>query len=279
MYCDLHTHSVHSDGSFTPAQIIARAKELNLTVALTDHNTVSGLPEFMAEAEKQGVTAVPGIEFSTACGKKELHLVGLFVAPDHYDTLERVAQEFHALKEASNIQLVQRLNAAGYPIDYDEIRRRNPGGNLNRAHIAAELLRLGCVDSVEDAFSRLLKEEHGYYVPCRRLDIREAIGLLRSIGAVPVLAHPLKDLTEAELRQLLPELIRSGLPAMEVQHESYNDEAIALATAIAKEFGLLPSGGSDFHGHVKPDVHLGTGRGNLRIPLGFYHDLLAKCKE
>ena len=278
MYCDLHTHSLYSDGSFTPAQIIAQAKELNLTVALTDHNTVSGLPEFMAEAEKQGVRAVPGIEFSTLWGKTELHLVGLFVAPEHYGALEQVAQEFHALKEASNIQLTERLNAAGYAIDYDEIRRRNPGGNINRAHIAVELLRLGHVSSVQEAFDTLLGEEHGYYVPCRRLDIRDAIRLLRSIHAVPILAHPLQDLTEPELRQALPELIDAGLLAMETHHSSYDDETIALATQIAGEFCLLPSGGSDFHGQAKPDIRLGVGKGNLRIPLSFYENLKAKSE-
>ena len=279
MYCDLHTHSLHSDGSSTPSQIIAQAKALNLTVALTDHNTVSGLPEFMAEAENQGVRAVPGIEFSTLWDKQELHLVGLFVAPEHYDSLEQVAREYHALKEASNIQLAERLNAAGYTMDYDEIRRRNPGGNINRAHIAVELLRLGYVSSVQEAFETLLGEEHGYYVPCRRLDIRDAIRLLRSIHAVPILAHPLKDLSEQALRQALPELIDAGLVAMETHHSSYDDETISLATQIAGEFGLLPSGGSDFHGQAKPDIRLGVGKGNLRIPLSFCDNLMARSKE
>lgn len=273
MYCDLHTHSVYSDGSFTPAEIINQARNQGLAVALTDHNTVSGLPEFMAEAEKQGVTAIPGIEFSTVYNGKELHLLGLFVEPEHYNTLEQVATKYHTLKEASNRDLVTRLRAAGYTIDYETIRTRNANGNLNRAHIAAELLRQGYVSSVQEAFVSLLDEEHGYYVPCERLPITEAIRLLRSIRAVPVLAHPLKDLTEKALLAALPELVDAGLAGMETQHSAYSPEDLALAPEIAARFGLLPSGGSDFHGQVKPDVRLGRGKGNLCIPMDIYEAL------
>ena len=278
MYCDLHTHSVFSDGSFTPAQIVAEAKRKGLAVALTDHNTVSGLPEFLTEAEKLGVTAVPGIEFSTVYQGKELHLLGLFVEPEHYGTLEQVAMKYHGLKEQSNRDLVMRLRDAGYAISYDAIRQRNPNGNINRAHIAAELHRNGYVQSVQEAFATLLGEEHGYYVPCQRLGIIEAIGLLHSCRAVPVLAHPLKDLSEAALRGALPELAEAGLAGMETQHSSYTGEDIALAEEIAAGFGLLPSGGSDFHGLVKPDVRLGTGKGNLQIPMEVYEALL-HCKQ
>ena len=274
MFCDLHTHSVYSDGSFTPAEIIAEAKRGGLAVALTDHNTVSGLPEFMAEAGRQGVTAVPGIEFSTVYHGKELHLLGLFVEPEDYDTLEQVAKKYHRLKEQSNRDLVTRLREAGFSIDYGTIRRRNPNGNINRAHIAAELHRKGYVSSVQEAFATLLGEEHGYYIPCERLEITAAIRLLRSCRAVPVLAHPLKDLSEGSLRSALPELTAAGLAGMETQHSAYDDAAIALAGAIAEEFRLLPSGGSDFHGLVKPDVRLGTGKGNLRIPMDVYDTLL-----
>ena len=274
MYCDLHTHSVFSDGSCTPAQLISEAKKSGLIIALTDHNTVSGLPEFMAEAENQGVTAVPGIEFSTVYDSTELHLLGLFIEKAHYDLLEQVAAKYHALKEASNRDLVARLNTAGYAIDYEAIRARNPKGNLNRAHIAAELLRQGYVTSVQEAFVTLLGEAHGYYVPCQRLPITDAIRLLRSIRAVPVLAHPLKDVSEAQLRAMLPELIEAGLAGIETQHSSYNNDTIAQSCRIAADFGLLPGGGSDYHGLVKPDIHLGIGRGNLQISADIYEALL-----
>ena len=279
MYCDLHTHSIFSDGSLRPEQIIAQAKERGLTVALTDHNTVSGLRDFMAAANAQGIRAIPGIEFSTTCHGQELHLVGLFIEPEHYDRLESVAEEFQRLKEQSNREMIRRLNTAGYAIDYDEIRSRSPGGNINRAHMGKALVRQGYVRSVQEAFETLLGEDLPFYVPCRRLETTEAIRILREIQAVPILAHPLQDLSEAELRQILPELMGAGLIAMETHHSSYDDATIALASRIAGEFHLLPSGGSDFHGTAKPDIHLGVGKGNLHIPLSVLENLEAARRQ
>lgn len=278
MLCDLHTHSIFSDGSCTPEEIIAQARELDLVVALTDHNTVSGLPAFLEAAREQGVTAVPGIEFSTGHQGKELHLVGLFIGEAHYDTLERVAKEFHVLKEIRNMEMVERLNEAGYHIDYFDVKRRNPDGNANRAHVAAELMEHGYVSSITEAFSTLLAEGSGFYVPAERLATAEGIRLLRRIRAVPVLAHPLQDLTPEALRSILPELVEAGLLAMETRHSSYDPEQMATADAIAAEFGLLASGGSDFHGSNKPDIRLGSGKDNLAIPRGIYEDL-CRCRD
>lgn len=273
MNCDLHTHSIYSDGTATPQQIIAEASEKGLTVALTDHNTVSGLPEFMNAAREMGVTAVPGVEMSTAYGDKELHLLGLFIAPEHYDRVERLAKEFHVQKEISNMEMVERLNNAGYNIDYFAVKKRNPNGNANRAHVAAELMAMGYVSTITEAFQTLLGEDQGFYVPPVRLKMVDAIAFLRKINALPVLAHPLQDLTEAELRALLPDAIEAGMIGMETYHSSYDDATIALAKQIAEEFGLQQSGGSDFHGTTKPNIALGSGKGNLRIPQQIYEDL------
>ena len=152
MYCDLHTHTLFSDGSCTPAELVALAKELDLTIALTDHNTVAGLPDFLAEAEKQGVRVIPGIEFSTLCHGHELHLVGLFIQPEDYALLESVAEKYQRLKDEANREMVRRLNARGYAIDYAQLLRRSPGGNLNRAHIARALVEKGYMGSVQEAF-------------------------------------------------------------------------------------------------------------------------------
>ena len=274
MRCDLHTHSVFSDGTYTPTELIAEARRLGLILALTDHNTAAGLPEFMEAARKQGVTAVPGVEFSTEYSGKELHLLGLFVFPEHYATVERMVKEQHVLKEISNMELVERLNQAGYLIDYMKVKRRNLNGNANRAHIAAELLEQGYVTSVREAFDTLLNPKNGFYVPPSRLQLMDVIAELRRIGVLPVLAHPLQELTEPELRELLPSAIAAGLAGMETMHSSYPSETIALAEKIAAEFRLLPSGGSDFHGLVKPDVSLGTGKGWLHISPKIYSDLL-----
>ena len=276
--CDLHTHSVFSDGTYTPGEIIAEAKRLNLIVALTDHNTVSGLPEFMDAAAQLGVTVVPGVEISTEYQGKELHLLGLFVLPMHYAAIERMVKEQHVLKEISNMELVERLNQAGYQIDYAKVKRRNPSGNANRAHMAAELMEQGYVTSVREAFDTILSDGGGFYVPPSRLKLTDVIEELCQIGVVPVLAHPLQELTESELRELLPVAIEAGLAGMETMHSSYTPETISLAETIAAQFGLLSSGGSDFHGSVKPDISLGTGRGALHIEPKVYWDLLTAWK-
>lgn len=277
--CDLHTHSVFSDGTYTPEEIVAEAKRLGLIVALTDHNTAAGLPDFMAAAREQGVTAVPGVEFTTEYNGKELHLLGLFILPEHYAAVERMAKEQHVLKEINNMEMVERLNQAGYLIDYAKVKGRNPTGNANRAHVAAELLEQGYVASIAEAFDTLLGPDGGFYVPPQQLQMLDVIRDLRRIGILPVLAHPLQELTEAELKDLLPVAIEAGLVGMETMHSSYTPEVISLAEKIASQFRLLPSGGSDFHGSVKPDISLGTGKGWLQIPTTIYSDLLAAWEK
>ncbi len=279
MPCDLHIHSTHSDGTLTPAALIAEAKRLGLTVALTDHNTVSGLTDFLKEACKQGVTAIPGIEISSDLGGTELHVVGLFIAPEHYAAIEKLMVRYHKLKEESNIRLIENLRHAGYAIDYASVQKRAAHGTPNRALIALELVEQGYVSSVQEAFDKLLKEKHGYYIPPERLTTAEAITFLRSIHALPVLAHPFLNLTEDALRAALPDLMEAGLVAMEVQHSTYDDETITRAKAVADEFGLLYSGGSDFHGEPKPDVRLGVGKGNLDIPDIDYENLRQRASD
>ena len=273
--CDLHTHSVFSDGTDTPTKIVTEAKQLGLIVALTDHNTAAGLPEFMEAAQNFGVTVVPGVEFSTEYQGKELHLLGLFVLPKHYAVVERMVMEQRALKELTNRQLVKRLNQAGYLIDFNCVKARHPSGNPNRAHIAAELLELGYVSSIQEAFDSLLGDNCGFYEQPAQLQLMDTIRELRQIRVLPVLAHPLQELTEQELRALLPAAKEAGLLGMETAHSSYSPDTIRLAETIAAEYSLLPSGGSDFHGSVKPNIALGAGKGWLSIPPEIYANLLA----
>lgn len=275
-YCDLHIHSNGSDGNWTPEEIITEAKRLSLTVALTDHNTVIKLPEFLAEAERQGVNAVGGIEITTEYGEYEFHLLGLFIDPEQYEFLERLMKEYHVLKEISNMEMVERLNDAGYVIDYINVKKRQPNGNANRKHIAEELVANNSnVQSIAEAFATILKEGNGFYVPARRMQFIEAIKLLRSINAVPVLAHPLLDVDAENLRKLLPEAVEAGLIGMETMHSAYDDDMLKTADKISDEFGLLKSGGSDFHGPAKKDVFMGVGKGNIAVPIDFYEKLLA----
>ena len=267
-FCDLHTHSRYSDGTCTPAEIITTAEAKGLSaVALTDHNTVAGIPEFLSAARDCAVEAIPGVELSTNYGETELHIVGLFLPPEKRDAVTELIDRFNRKKEDSNRLLIQNLNRAGYVLDYESIRRSHPEGTVNRAVIAGALMEKGYVASVSEAFQGLLAQKAGFYIPPERLSSFEAIRFLRSIGAVPVLAHPFLNLkTEEVLRQFLAEAVPCGLTAMETMHPSFSPEATTLAQRIVREFGLKESGGSDFHGQTKPHISLGTGKGSLSVP-------------
>ncbi|MDO4746703.1 MAG: hypothetical protein Q4B18_09110, partial [Bacillota bacterium] len=246
----------------------------DLIVALTDHNTVSGVPKFLEEASRCNVTAVAGVELSTEYDRFELHLLGLFLSPEHFRDVEQLAKEFHVLKEISNMEMVERLNDAGYHIDYFAVKRRNPNGNANRAHVAAELLEHGYVSSIMEAFKTILAEGNGFYTPPSRLKLVDAIRFLRDIHALPILAHPLQDLTETEFRNLLPDAVAAGLLGIETYHSSYSQDQLRLAWDIAEEYHLHKSGGSDFHGSNKPAIRMGMGNGDSIIPESVYHDLM-----
>lgn len=269
MYCDLHIHSYFSDGSLSPSQIVTLAKQQDLIVALTDHNTVAGLDEFITQAQAQGVTAVPGIELSTDDQGVELHLLGLFIKPEHYDDLENLTHSFRVQKEESNRELARRLQAAGYAIDYEQIRQNSPEGTVNRAHFAAALCQKGYVSSISEAFERLLKPGQGFYCPPKRLDFIEAVKFLSERDILPIWAHPLKDRNESQIRAILPQAKQVGLVGLETWHSSYHKEQTRVAASLAQEYGLLPSGGSDFHGDNKPGISLNC----CRIPASVYDDL------
>ena len=271
--CDLHTHSYYSDGTTSPAFIIDEAERIGLTaVALCDHNTAAGLPEFLQYAKKSPVEAIAGVEFSTSYREKELHVLALFVKEQHFEKINELSEILHKRKEESNQRLVAALSAAGYKIDYEKIKRESKGG-INRAHIATALLEGGYAESVKAAFCDILDESRGYYIPPERFDVFEIIDFICEIGATPVLAHPLLNLSADELREFLFEAIPHGLKGMEVIYSGYSTEETEIAKKIATECGILSSGGSDFHGERKPDISLGTGKGNLEIPASFIYAL------
>lgn len=272
--CDLHTHSYYSDGTCSPADLIRQAAAQGLSaVALTDHNTLAGLPEFLSAAEGTAVEAIPGVEISTEYQEKELHIVGLFLSPSRWQETADFLSIFNRRKEESTRDLVHRLDRAGYRLDYDAICDAHHGGIVNRAVVASVLMEKGYVSSVEEAFRTLLKPCHGYFIPPRYTDVFETIAFLRRQGAVPVLAHPFLNLSESALREFLPEAKRHGLAAMETLYAAYSQETTVLARRIAGEFNIKESGGSDFHGKTKPDIQLGIGKGNLSVPLSFARNL------
>lgn len=276
--CDLHAHSCFSDGTDTPEELIALAKRIGLkAVALTDHNNVDGLPRFLEAAEKADVEAVPGVEFSTDYLGTELHVLMLYVQPKHYDAVKSLLHDFHRRKDLSNRNLVENLNNAGIAISYDDILGKTPTGFVNRAVIASELLDKGYVSSVKEGFKKYLSEKNGFYVPAKRTDVFEMIRFIKDLGGIAVLAHPFLNLDEEALRQFLPKAIAAGLDAMETMYSRYDAVTAETAMKIAQEFGILQSGGSDYHGKTKPDIALGTGRGELLVPYTILERL--KCKQ
>lgn len=268
--CDLHTHSVYSDGTWTPEQLLNEAERIGLSaIALTDHNTVAGLKDFLLAAEDRSVEAIAGIEFSTDYNGTELHILGLFVEPCYFGQITQLLADAQRQKQQSNIDLVENLNRAGYILDFDRIQSATRNGQFNRAHVAAELMRLGYASSRQDAFDRLLAPERGFYHPPKRMTSFECIDYLKSIGAVSVLAHPFLNLSAQELRVFLERAVPRGLDGMETIYSDYDDETTATAKAMAEEFGLLMSGGSDFHGGNKTEIALGVGRGDMAVPSEF----------
>lgn len=280
MLCDLHAHSAFSDGTLTPKELVELAEHLSLgAVALTDHNTVAGLPEFMEASQGKQVKAVPGVEFSTEYHGIELHILGLWIQPENYGVVTELLNEMVRRKECSNLALVETLRRQGIVLDYEKIKAATPQGQVNRALIALEMTRLGYTASVKEAFSKWLSEDQGFYQPPRRLEAMEVIAFIRSIHAAAVLAHPFLKLNEAQLRSFIKEALPYGLDGMETEYPLFSQEETILARRIADENGLLRSGGSDFHGQAKPDIALGAGKGLLAVPMELYEKLLQRVKE
>ena len=272
--CDLHTHSSFSDGTCSPGEIVDLAVKAGLSaVALTDHNTIAGLPAFLAAAPGKGILAIPGVEISTEYNGKELHIAGLFLGKSKWDAVTDFLEIINIRKEENNEKLIRALQQAGYHLEYAQIRRSHPEGSVNRAVIAAALLEKGYVASVKEAFQTLLSEKNGFYRPPERISVWDALDFLSSIHSVSVLAHPFLSLSEAELCAFLPEAKKHGLIAIETVYSTYTEETGVLAEQIAAQFSLLRSGGSDFHGENKPDISLGTGKGSLFVPADFARQL------
>lgn len=275
--CDLHVHSTFSDGTYTPTEIIQQAVSIGLSaVALTDHNTVKGIPEFLSASKNQPIIAIPGIEMSTDFEGKELHLLGLFLPEDKLGFVDELMRDYHERKTQSNINLIESLNKAGYKIQYETILHKNQNGNINRANIARELVDCGYVQSVKEAFSSLLSKTAGHYKEPKRIHIWEAIDFFNHIGAIPVLAHPFLNLSILELDSFLPEAQSHGLIGMECLYSEYSESTTQLSLKMTEKYHLLPSGGSDFHGTIKPEIKLGSGKDNLQIPLEYANDMLRK---
>ncbi len=275
MAIDLHTHSSYSDGSDTPDELLERAAALRLTsIGLTDHDTLEGIPEARIAAERRGIELIPGTELSLEYPRGGMHLVVLWLEPEHGPLQDRLA-ELRRGRDGRNARIVERLDELGLPVELDEVLAEAGEGSVGRPHIAAVLIRHGYVDSMEQAFDEYLGNDRKAYVARERLEPRQAIQLARASGGVPILAHPhtLRIDNRFEMADLLVELRAHGLVGIECHYGSYPADGRSGLVALADRFGLLPSGGSDYHGSYKADVALGVGRAGIAVPDSILDDL------
>lgn len=278
-YCDLHMHSVFSDGSKTPEELVEAALSEGLAaVALTDHNTMDGAGRFVRAAEGR-IEACTGCEFTTAYEGREMHLLGLFLPAE--DPVIRGKLRLQAeRKEESNRITIENLAADGYDLSYEEFLSLYGYGIKNRSHIGKYLMIKGIVSDVSEAIGGILDPKNGYYRESGKADFAETVSLIRERGGVSVWAHPLYGIASyGTCERLLREAKDLGLDGAEVMYSTYTKYDTAFMTEMCEKYGLLKSGGSDYHGPSKKRLYLGTGYGDLRVPEGFYGELKRKHAE
>lgn len=268
MPVDLHTHSTASDGSDSPEALVRRAAEIGLTaIALTDHDTLEGLPEAERAADRLGVGFVPGVELSLQWDKGGMHLVVLWLRPGTGPLQDRL-EAVQASRANRNVRMVAALQGLGMDITVEELEAESGGGSAGRPHMAALMVEKGYVPDLATAFDAYLAAGKPAYLGRERLGPEEAIGLAAASGAVAVLAHPhtLGVDNRFEMADLMERLVAAGLVGIECHYGTYERPGRSGMEAMARRFGLIPSGGSDYHGTYKPDVMLGTGKVGLAIP-------------
>ncbi|MBQ6824879.1 MAG: PHP domain-containing protein [Clostridia bacterium] len=266
---DLHSHSVFSDGTYTPAELIREAEAIGLTaLTLCDHNTAKGLPDFFAAAKGKRVTPIPAAELSAEFEGSLIHIIAMFLPESQYDTIDSYMEDSSREDQIAVQKMIEHLGTVGYPLDLNSIPR-NALGRIAFPNIAVAMAEAGYGADRYEArklLSALWKEAKPLMPKVPLPNGVETVRFIRSIGAVPVLAHPYLNLTEEQLPRFLKEAVAAGLQGMEVYYYSFDEATTAKAEILAKRFGLLPSGGSDFHGAARPASRLGVGKGNLQIP-------------
>lgn len=275
---DLHVHSNFSDGTYSPEELIDYAFQKNLSAfALTDHDCVEGIPRATAYLKQKGypLQVIPGTELSVDYHRHEIHLVGLFIDPAN-KALQKETTKFVKKRKNRNLEMIENFRKAGIPMTLEALQSGNPDTIVTRAHFARFLIEHGVAKDSKEAFAKYLGEDSPFYVARTRMNAFDGIRLIREAGGVPVLAHPLHyKLPEKELRSMIQNFKEQGLVGIEVKYSNHfaNDEIFV--KQLAKEYQLLPSGGSDFHGSNKPAIDLGSGRGNLSIPYSYLEELAA----
>src|SRR5262245_12130858 len=263
---DLHLHTTHSDGSFSPSAVVALAKGAGVTaLAITDHDITSGIPEAIAAGESSGIEVVPGVEISSYDGRSELHILGYFIEWEE-PVFNRHLAGLCASRHRRNPLIVERLRAAGLEVTYEEVKALARTESVGRPHIAQLLMQKKYVTSAKEAFDRYLAEGRPAYIARELPAPTEAISWIHGAKGIAVLAHPtwVKE-SEEGLRTCIASLKEAGLDGIEVHYSTHSKAQTAAFLELGTQLGLLITGGSDFHGATKPDIDVGRGRGDLKV--------------
>jgi predicted metal-dependent phosphoesterase TrpH len=249
MRIDLHTHSTASDGRLTPTELVRLALERGLTaIALTDHDTTDGVAEAQAAARGTGLEVIAGVEINTESEDGDVHFLGYFVRPDDAAFQAHLATLRNARLGRARL-MVEKLARLGLPLDWERVQAIAGEGAVGRPHVARALLERGYITTISEAFEKYIGHEGPAYVPRYRLTPEEAIAMIRAAGGVASLAHPAMAGTVA----LIPRLVAAGLEAIEVYYPDHTPEQQERLLALARQYNLVPTGGSDFHALDDPD--------------------------
>ncbi|HSF86144.1 MAG TPA: PHP domain-containing protein [Acidimicrobiia bacterium] len=267
MPVDLHLHSARSDGTDDPATIVRLAAHAGLsTIALTDHDTLAGIDEARAAAATLGVRLISGTELSVNWPTGTMHMLVYYLEPGTGPLQDRLAGLVEA-RTVRNHRILDRLSEHGIVIDHDDVVAEAGGGVIGRPHIASLLVQRGHVDDMAAAFDRWLGTGRPAYVMRERLDAVEAIELALASGGLPVIAHPhTLGIGADEFRRAFEQLAAIGLAGIESHYAEYDQELRDHLAGICRALGLVPTGGSDYHGRYKAGLSVGVGRGDLRVP-------------
>jgi len=271
---DLHTHTTESDGSFTPEELIKEAKRVGLSaIAITDHDSISGLKKAAPFAAELDIELIPGVELSTDYNGKEVHVVGLYIDPTNQHFLTSL-HEFKENRDNRNAIMVENLQKEGFAITMEALKAENPDCVITRANIARFLYEHGMIPTIQTAFEKYIGDHCKCYVNRFKITPMDGVRLIKEAGGTAILAHPLLyHMSDATLQQLINEMKAAGLDGIEAIYCTYTPSEERQMKKLAAENDLLISGGSDFHGTTKPNLNLGTGYGKLYIPYTILEDI------
>lgn len=274
MSIDLHTHSWFSDGTKSPTELVELAARSGVVaLAITDHDTMDGVDEALAASAEYGVEVVPGLEVSVVHKKKALHILGYYMDASNPE-LAAALLVLQEARDARNEKIIEKLKSLGIAATVGELKEISGHGQTGRPHIAKLLMNHGVVRSMAQAFDEYLKKDAKAYVPRFAYSAEEAIGLIMRAGGIAVLAHPIQvDKTLISMSTLLPVLTSYGLAGIETFYPTQKKKMRKRIRKFAEESGLLLTGGSDYHGDIRPGTRLAGGN-NVHVP----PELLEKMK-